>query len=545
MSEPVKRRYDNSRRQAQARATRLKVIQAAERLFTEHGYPATTIEAIAEAADTPLPTLYRLFGSKRALLAAVLDTAFGGDDQPITFAERPEVRAARTEPDPAKMVDAFARIVAELMRRSSAIVHVLATAAQVDPEAAELLAQIRQQRHDGQSRIVAALAATGALDPGLDTAEAADIVYALLSPDVHRILTVERGWPADRYERWIARSLSTLLGPDALFGQMADGLDVVAVRVADERAKIVLVVFRPHPRLVQHLRLQAAGRLEEQRDGLPARRGERQVRLAEAVAGGLRPDPEVRMWRHAVPDRHAVVHDPAPAERCQHRVVERRAGRDVRALNTHVIEHAAHSRRRRMPRRDLSGAGLMSTIDSLARKLNPPPGQRQHRFVSGRCETAAMGTLTDSRPDHLPLTDAELAAARQNVPRHLGTHPFLPGAPSSRSLWVVFIGEWGIWTHAMLPIDDRLDMPDRRHVTRLCEIVGMCLAPSSCHEEEEALVVLRRPGPAVISEADAYIFRLVCEAAAGRDTAPWTFYVTGPDGAKQCFRQQPRTPRAV
>jgi AcrR family transcriptional regulator len=211
MAEAVKRRYDNSRRQAQVRATRRKVIEAAKLLFIEHGYPATTIEAIAETADTPLPTVYRLFGSKRALLAAVLDTAFGGDDQPIAFGDRPAVRAARAEPDPVKMVNAFARIVREFMERSSAILHMLATAAQVDADAAGLQAEIRRQRHTGQSRIVAALAAAGALDPDLDTAEAADIVYALLSPDVHRILTVERGWPADRYERWIARSLATLL----------------------------------------------------------------------------------------------------------------------------------------------------------------------------------------------------------------------------------------------------------------------------------------------------------------------------------------------
>lgn len=211
MTEAVKRRYDNSRRQAQARATRLTVIEAAKRMFTEHGYPATTIEAIAEAADTPLPTVYRLFGSKPALLTAVLDTSFGGDDLPVAFADRPAVRAARAETDPARMVNAFARIVREFMERSSAILHVLATAAQVDPDAAGLLAEIRRQRHSGQSRIVTALDATGALDPGLDKAEAADIVYALLSPDVHRILTVERGWPADRYERWIARSLATLL----------------------------------------------------------------------------------------------------------------------------------------------------------------------------------------------------------------------------------------------------------------------------------------------------------------------------------------------
>jgi len=211
MAETVKRPYDNSRRQAQARATRLTVIETAKRLFTDHGYPATTLERIAEAAEVPLPTVYRLFGSKRALLTAVLDASFGGDDQPVAFGDRPAVRAARAEPDPAKMVTAFAHIVRELMDRSSAIQHVLATAAQVDPEAADLLAEIRRQRHSGQSRIVAALEASGALDPILDTSQAADIVYTLLSPEVHRILTVERGWPADRYERWIARSLTTLL----------------------------------------------------------------------------------------------------------------------------------------------------------------------------------------------------------------------------------------------------------------------------------------------------------------------------------------------
>jgi AcrR family transcriptional regulator len=211
MARAVKRPYDNTRRQAQVRATRLRIIEAAKALFIDRGYPATTLEAIAGAADTSLPTLYRLFSSKPALLKLVLDVSFGGDDQPIAFGDRPDVQKAKAETDPVKMVTAFARITREFMERSSPTLHVLYTAAQVDPDAAELLAEFRRQRHTGQSRIVAALQALGALDPGLDVSEAADMVYALLSPDVHRILTVERGWPADRYERWIARSLSALL----------------------------------------------------------------------------------------------------------------------------------------------------------------------------------------------------------------------------------------------------------------------------------------------------------------------------------------------
>jgi AcrR family transcriptional regulator len=76
MAKAVKRRYDNTRRLAQVRATRLKVIEAAKGLFIENGCPATTLDSVADAAGVPPPTLYRLFRSKRALLTAVLDTSF-------------------------------------------------------------------------------------------------------------------------------------------------------------------------------------------------------------------------------------------------------------------------------------------------------------------------------------------------------------------------------------------------------------------------------------------------------------------------------------
>ena len=211
MAAAVKRQYDNTRRQAQVRATRLRVLDAATALFVEQGYPATTLEAIANAADTSLPTLYRLFSTKRALLKAILDTSFGGDDQPIAFGDRPEQHAARAQPDGASLIRAFARIGRDLMGRSSGIMHVLATAAQVDPDAAELQADIRRQRHTGQSRIVAALAAKGALAPGLEFSEAADMTYAVMSPEVHHILTAERGWTAGQYEQWLIRSLGALL----------------------------------------------------------------------------------------------------------------------------------------------------------------------------------------------------------------------------------------------------------------------------------------------------------------------------------------------
>jgi AcrR family transcriptional regulator len=211
MGKSVKRPYDNTRRLAQAGATRLRVIETAKNLFIEQGYPTTTLESVADAADVPLPTLYRLFGSKRALLTAVLEKSFVGDDEPVAFVDRPAVQAALSESSASKLIGAFAAIARDFMDRSSGILHVLATAAQVDAEAADLMREIRRQRHTGQSRIVAALVKRGALDPGLDPSEAADFVYLLWSPDAHRILTGERGWTADQYEHWLDRAMRRTL----------------------------------------------------------------------------------------------------------------------------------------------------------------------------------------------------------------------------------------------------------------------------------------------------------------------------------------------
>ncbi len=146
-----------------------------------------------------------------------------------------------------------------------------------------------------------------------------------------------------------------------------------------------------------------------------------------------------------------------------------------------------------------------------------------------------MDTLSNP-PDtsyDLPLSEADQTALRPALLRDLGAMPFEPGALISRTLWVMFIGEWGVWTRATLPIDDRLDMPDEEQITGLCDLIGSLIRPPLCHDDEKAMVVLRRPGPAEISDADAYISRLVRQAGDGRETAPWTFHVVGPNGIRE------------
>jgi hypothetical protein len=156
------------------------------------------------------------------------------------------------------------------------------------------------------------------------------------------------------------------------------------------------------------------------------------------------------------------------------------------------------------------------------------------RSVSG-ATLRAMGTLSNisGTRDEPPLSEADQTALRSALLHDLGAMPFRPDELISRSLWIVFIGAWGAWTHAALPVDERLDTPDKENVAGLSDLIGSLIGPPRCHGDEKAMIVLRRPGPAEISEADAYIFRLLRQAPVGRETAPWASYVVGPDGIRE------------
>jgi hypothetical protein len=57
------------------------------------------------------------------------------------------------------------------------------------------------------------LAEKGALRAGLTPDRASDIVFALISHEVFLLLTVERGWGVDEWERWITATVG-----DAVLG---------------------------------------------------------------------------------------------------------------------------------------------------------------------------------------------------------------------------------------------------------------------------------------------------------------------------------------
>ena len=165
------------------------------------------MEAISELADTPQPTVYRLFSSKLGILTALLDVSIAGDDEAVAMADRPQVRSLVANPDPRDTLTGFAALVGGLMVRTGPVHAVLEEAARSDRGAAAVLAGIARQRHDGQRRVTRSLARAGALRAGLKERDAADIVHALASPEVYRLLVTDRGWSGERYEQWLASIL--------------------------------------------------------------------------------------------------------------------------------------------------------------------------------------------------------------------------------------------------------------------------------------------------------------------------------------------------
>jgi len=213
VTDPVNQRraYNVRGRQARTTVTRLAVVDAARTLFAGRGYAATTIEAISESSGTPQATVYRLFGSKLGILTALLDIAAVGDDEAVAMGDRPGVRDLLARQDPHEQLDGFARLAREVMARLAPVQQILLTAAGSDPAAAALLAGHTRQRQAGQARIARALATAGALRPGVTEHDAADVIHALMSPEVYLLLTTDRRWSPDRYQAWLADTLAQQL----------------------------------------------------------------------------------------------------------------------------------------------------------------------------------------------------------------------------------------------------------------------------------------------------------------------------------------------
>ncbi|UWF77654.1 MULTISPECIES: TetR/AcrR family transcriptional regulator [Microbacterium] len=202
-----------SRRHAAQAATGAAIVDAADRLFRQHGYVATTIGMIAREAGAAVQTVYITVGGKAAVLSAVLDrSAAGTEDRPVVefLADRID-RAG----DARAVIAVLADWLAEANARTHAVHRVIAQAAAVDPEIATLQTRRAQQRLERYGRAAVTLRERGGLRPELSDAEAAATIWSIGSPATWEALVLQAGWSTKTHRDWMERTLRAALLTEA------------------------------------------------------------------------------------------------------------------------------------------------------------------------------------------------------------------------------------------------------------------------------------------------------------------------------------------
>lgn len=210
---PTKRKYESSRRKAQARETRRQIAEAARSLFFEHGYSGTTIDAIAQAAGVAPETVYSIFGSKRKVLSHLMDVSVGGDDQSIKLLDRPEPQAVLHDTDQRHQIMMFSQGITEIMTRAAQLFEVMRSAAMTEKEIADLLQNLLRERLENMSTFVKHLASNGDLRKEMGIPLAAETVWTMTSPEVFLLLTRDRNYSKGQYTTWLETTLTRLLLP--------------------------------------------------------------------------------------------------------------------------------------------------------------------------------------------------------------------------------------------------------------------------------------------------------------------------------------------
>ncbi|TCO48258.1 TetR family transcriptional regulator [Kribbella antiqua] len=181
---------------ADARRNRLRVLEAADRLFTEHGVKNVSLDAIAAAAGVGKGTVFRRFGDRAGLAVALLD-------------EREQELQAKilTGPPPlgpgapaADRVTAFLDAYLELLDRHVELF--------MDSENASGGARYRIGSYHLWHRHLAHLIEEAR--PDLDADYTAHVVLAPLAADLHNALR-EQGFDLDRMKTGLRAVVTGLL----------------------------------------------------------------------------------------------------------------------------------------------------------------------------------------------------------------------------------------------------------------------------------------------------------------------------------------------
>jgi AcrR family transcriptional regulator len=207
-----KRKYSSAVREEQAARTRTRILDAAAELFLERGYGRTTMKDIAVQADVARDTVHAIFGSKARVLTALIDHRLVPDGSVTNVTQLPEALAIKDEVDQRKQIELLTKFIAGISTELRPVFEILRTASAVEPEMAKVFEEMDQFRMNNMQTYASWIAARGPLR--VSTRQAGEIIWALASLDVARMLCDELGWTESQHARWLSDTLIRTLLPN-------------------------------------------------------------------------------------------------------------------------------------------------------------------------------------------------------------------------------------------------------------------------------------------------------------------------------------------
>lgn len=189
-------------KRGRAEQTRARIMDSAYRLFTQQGYEATTMQAVADEAGVAVQTVYFTFHTKAALLVTIESRAVGGEGQEWREQRQRELVEER---DPRNVVALWVAASASVLNRITAFVALLGANLQMDAESVERRARERDRWFQ---LLIDRLVALDALKPGLVPSRALDVARAVLRVEAYEDLTLRWGWTEQGWIEWMTDVLA-------------------------------------------------------------------------------------------------------------------------------------------------------------------------------------------------------------------------------------------------------------------------------------------------------------------------------------------------
>ncbi|WP_411284609.1 TetR/AcrR family transcriptional regulator [Lapillicoccus sp.] len=214
MTEPVKTRaYRSPVREAQAAATRRRILTATRDLLRRQGYAATSVAQVARRARVSVETVYASVGRKPELALAVVDLLLAGADETVPSEQRDYVAAVRAAQGAVGKLETYAAAMALLIPQIAPLVQALVRAGEDDPACRAAATRLEERRAANMRLFAAELRATGELRDDLDDDTVADLIWSTNAVEYYLLLE-RRGRTAEDYGRLLTELWSrTLLAP--------------------------------------------------------------------------------------------------------------------------------------------------------------------------------------------------------------------------------------------------------------------------------------------------------------------------------------------